>query len=74
MLINISLEHSQTAGRCPSGDASCMSQEISQERTWFSDEFQKVLLVDPHSHFNHLFAFPRFAVLPDYEVSILQSV
>ncbi|KAJ4397489.1 hypothetical protein N0V93_001718 [Gnomoniopsis smithogilvyi] len=27
----------------------------------------RVLLVDPHSHFNHLFAFPRFAVLPDYE-------
>ncbi|CAN8101561.1 unnamed protein product [Discula destructiva] len=27
----------------------------------------RVLLIDPHSHFNHLFAFPRFAVLPDYE-------
>lgn len=27
----------------------------------------QVLLIDPHSHFNHLFAFPRFAILPDYE-------
>lgn len=27
----------------------------------------RVLLIDPHSHFNHLFAFPRFAVLPGYE-------
>ncbi|POS81009.1 oxidoreductase [Diaporthe helianthi] len=27
----------------------------------------RVLLIDPHSHFNHLFAFPRFAILPDYE-------
>ncbi|ROW04893.1 hypothetical protein VMCG_04907 [Cytospora schulzeri] len=27
----------------------------------------RVLLIDPHSHFNHLFAFPRFAILPNYE-------
>ncbi|KAG8159998.1 hypothetical protein KVR01_010635 [Diaporthe batatas] len=27
----------------------------------------RVLLIDPHSHFNHLFAFPRFAILPDHE-------
>lgn len=26
-----------------------------------------MLLVDPHSHFHHLFAFPRFAVLPGHE-------
>ncbi|KAI8270676.1 hypothetical protein K4K58_008504 [Colletotrichum sp. SAR11_239] len=27
----------------------------------------QILLVEPHSHFHHLFAFPRFAVLPDHE-------
>lgn len=27
----------------------------------------RVLLVEPHSHFNHLFAFPRFAVHPSHE-------
>ncbi|PSR83422.1 hypothetical protein BD289DRAFT_370027 [Coniella lustricola] len=27
----------------------------------------RVLLIDPHSHFNHLFAFPRFSILPGYE-------
>ncbi|KAK1763883.1 hypothetical protein QBC33DRAFT_548801 [Phialemonium atrogriseum] len=27
----------------------------------------RVLLIEPHSHFHHLFAFPRFAILPDHE-------
>lgn len=27
----------------------------------------RVLLVEPHSHFQHLFAFPRFAVVPGLE-------
>ncbi|KAL7425019.1 hypothetical protein Q5752_000706 [Cryptotrichosporon argae] len=27
----------------------------------------RVLLVEPHSHFHHLFAFPRFAVVPTHE-------
>ncbi|KAM5347333.1 hypothetical protein ACJ41O_010338 [Fusarium nematophilum] len=27
----------------------------------------RVLLVEPHSHFHHLFAFPRFAVVPNHE-------
>ncbi|KAI1851390.1 hypothetical protein JX265_000376 [Neoarthrinium moseri] len=27
----------------------------------------RILLIEPHSHFHHLFAFPRFAVLPSYE-------
>ncbi|KAF3764201.1 hypothetical protein M406DRAFT_98575 [Cryphonectria parasitica EP155] len=27
----------------------------------------RVLLIDPHSHFHHLFAFPRFAILPGHE-------
>ncbi|ETS85423.1 hypothetical protein PFICI_03448 [Pestalotiopsis fici W106-1] len=27
----------------------------------------RILLVEPHSHFHHLFAFPRFAVLPSHE-------
>ncbi|CAM1502549.1 Fc.00g045330.m01.CDS01 [Cosmosporella sp. VM-42] len=27
----------------------------------------RVLLVEPHSHFHHLFAFPRFAVVPHHE-------
>ncbi|TGJ78336.1 hypothetical protein E0Z10_g10430 [Xylaria hypoxylon] len=27
----------------------------------------RVLLIEPHSHFHHLFAFPRFAITPTYE-------
>ncbi|KAK0725079.1 hypothetical protein B0H67DRAFT_569526 [Lasiosphaeris hirsuta] len=27
----------------------------------------RVLLIEPHSHFHHLFAFPRFAILPSHE-------
>ncbi|KXJ93400.1 hypothetical protein Micbo1qcDRAFT_232938 [Microdochium bolleyi] len=27
----------------------------------------RLLLVEPHSHFHHLFAFPRFALLPSHE-------
>ncbi|RGP77768.1 oxidoreductase [Fusarium longipes] len=27
----------------------------------------RVLLIEPHSHFHHLFAFPRFAVVPEHE-------
>ncbi|KAK2067303.1 hypothetical protein P8C59_001056 [Phyllachora maydis] len=27
----------------------------------------RVLLVEPHSHFHHLFAFPRFAIVPNQE-------
>ncbi|KAH8892831.1 FAD/NAD(P)-binding domain-containing protein [Thozetella sp. PMI_491] len=27
----------------------------------------RVLLIEPHSHFHHLFAFPRFAIVPNYE-------
>ncbi|KAF5003074.1 hypothetical protein FDECE_10355 [Fusarium decemcellulare] len=27
----------------------------------------RVLLVEPHSHFHHLFAFPRFAIVPNHE-------
>ncbi|KAJ1329818.1 apoptosis-inducing factor 2 [Microdochium nivale] len=27
----------------------------------------RLLLVEPHSHFHHLFAFPRFAILPNHE-------
>ncbi|KAJ3569691.1 hypothetical protein NPX13_g5998 [Xylaria arbuscula] len=27
----------------------------------------RVLLIEPHSHFHHLFAFPRFAIVPTYE-------
>ncbi|KAL2126878.1 hypothetical protein VTI74DRAFT_11687 [Chaetomium olivicolor] len=27
----------------------------------------RVLLVEPHSHFHHLFAFPRFAIAPGHE-------
>ncbi|KAL4884485.1 hypothetical protein BJY04DRAFT_182604 [Aspergillus karnatakaensis] len=27
----------------------------------------RVLLIEPHSHFHHLFAFPRFAILPGQE-------
>ncbi|KAI1741961.1 FAD/NAD(P)-binding domain-containing protein [Xylaria scruposa] len=27
----------------------------------------RVLLIEPHSHFHHLFAFPRFSILPTHE-------
>ncbi|TIC89998.1 Apoptosis-inducing factor-like protein A [Colletotrichum higginsianum] len=27
----------------------------------------RILLVEPHSHFHHLFVFPRFSVVPKYE-------
>ncbi|KAF7561635.1 hypothetical protein G7046_g2529 [Stylonectria norvegica] len=27
----------------------------------------RVLLIEPHSHFHHLFAFPRYAIVPDHE-------
>lgn len=27
----------------------------------------RVLLIEPHSHFNHLFVFPRFAIVPNHE-------
>ncbi|KAK2027552.1 FAD/NAD(P)-binding domain-containing protein [Colletotrichum zoysiae] len=27
----------------------------------------RILLVEPHTHFHHLFAFPRFSVLPKHE-------
>ncbi|KAH8652137.1 hypothetical protein BX600DRAFT_516211 [Xylariales sp. PMI_506] len=27
----------------------------------------RILMIEPHSHFNHLFAFPRFSVLPSHE-------
>ncbi|KAF4949227.1 hypothetical protein FSARC_13533 [Fusarium sarcochroum] len=27
----------------------------------------RVLLIEPHSHFHHLFAFPRFAIVPEHE-------
>ncbi|KAJ9144646.1 Oxidoreductase [Pleurostoma richardsiae] len=30
-------------------------------------ETHRLLLVEPHSHFHHLFAFPRFAIVPDHE-------
>lgn len=30
------------------------------------EDFQ-VILIEPNSHFMHLFAFPRFAVLPSHE-------
>ncbi|CAK9782267.1 FAD/NAD(P)-binding domain-containing protein [Cutaneotrichosporon oleaginosum] len=27
----------------------------------------RILLVEPHTHFHHLFAFPRYAILPSHE-------
>ncbi|KAK3951296.1 hypothetical protein QBC32DRAFT_325363 [Pseudoneurospora amorphoporcata] len=27
----------------------------------------RVVLIEPHTHFHHLFAFPRFAILPSHE-------
>ncbi|KAM0787304.1 hypothetical protein ACM66B_007080 [Microbotryomycetes sp. NB124-2] len=30
-------------------------------------ESHRVILLDKHSHFHHLFAFPRFAIVPEHE-------
>ncbi|GFZ51712.1 hypothetical protein JCM24511_09480 [Saitozyma sp. JCM 24511] len=30
-------------------------------------EMYRVLLIEPHTHFHHLFAFPRFAAVPKHE-------
>ncbi|KAK7429427.1 hypothetical protein QQZ08_004019 [Neonectria magnoliae] len=38
-----------------------------KELTTTLPKTHRVLLVEPHSHFHHLFAFPRFAILPSHE-------
>ncbi|OXG77339.1 oxidoreductase [Cryptococcus neoformans var. grubii Br795] len=46
---------------------SYVGSKAAQELAVILPPTHRVLLVEPHSHFHHLFAFPRFAVVPTYE-------
>ncbi|KAL4959053.1 NAD(P)/FAD-dependent oxidoreductase [Aspergillus stella-maris] len=46
---------------------SYVGKSTAQELARSLPTSHRVLLIEPHSHFHHLFAFPRFAVLPGHE-------
>ncbi|KAL3457988.1 hypothetical protein BJX64DRAFT_237690 [Aspergillus heterothallicus] len=46
---------------------SYVGKATAQELAKIIPETHRVLLIEPHSHFHHLFAFPRFAILPGNE-------
>ncbi|KAJ0422221.1 hypothetical protein BJY00DRAFT_280437 [Aspergillus carlsbadensis] len=46
---------------------SYVGKATAQELARIIPSTHRVLLVEPHSHFHHLFAFPRFAILPGHE-------
>ncbi|OKL64231.1 hypothetical protein UA08_00706 [Talaromyces atroroseus] len=46
---------------------SYVGRATAQELARVIPTTHRVLLIEPHSHFNHLFAFPRFAVVPGHE-------
>ncbi|KAL4950788.1 hypothetical protein BDW69DRAFT_196963 [Aspergillus filifer] len=46
---------------------SYVGKSTAQELARSLPPSHRVLLIEPHSHFHHLFAFPRFAVLPGHE-------
>ncbi|OJI79390.1 hypothetical protein ASPTUDRAFT_132079 [Aspergillus tubingensis CBS 134.48] len=46
---------------------SYVGKGVAQELARVVPSTHRVLLIEPHSHFHHLFAFPRFAVLPGHE-------
>ncbi|KIR26356.1 oxidoreductase [Cryptococcus deuterogattii LA55] len=46
---------------------SYVGSKAAQELAVVLPPTHRVLLVEPHSHFHHLFAFPRFAVVPTHE-------
>ncbi|KAF7158933.1 hypothetical protein CNMCM5623_004112 [Aspergillus felis] len=46
---------------------SYVGRATAQELARVIPETHRVLLIEPHSHFHHLFAFPRFAIVPGQE-------
>ncbi|KAL3454607.1 hypothetical protein BJX65DRAFT_260857 [Aspergillus insuetus] len=46
---------------------SYVGKATAQELAKIIPSTHRVLLIEPHSHFHHLFAFPRFAILPGHE-------
>ncbi|KAL4988173.1 hypothetical protein BDW68DRAFT_159572 [Aspergillus falconensis] len=46
---------------------SYVGKSTAQELARVVPNTHRVLLIEPHSHFHHLFAFPRFAILPGHE-------
>ncbi|BCS18860.1 NAD(P)/FAD-dependent oxidoreductase [Aspergillus puulaauensis] len=46
---------------------SYVGKSTAQELARVVPKTHRVLLIEPHSHFHHLFAFPRFAILPGHE-------
>ncbi|KAL4929166.1 NAD(P)/FAD-dependent oxidoreductase [Aspergillus undulatus] len=46
---------------------SYVGKSTAQELARVVPSTHRVLLIEPHSHFHHLFAFPRFAILPGHE-------
>ncbi|GIC84267.1 NAD(P)/FAD-dependent oxidoreductase [Aspergillus udagawae] len=46
---------------------SYVGRATAQELARVVPETHRVLLIEPHSHFHHLFAFPRFAIVPGQE-------
>ncbi|KAL2840370.1 hypothetical protein BJX68DRAFT_246743 [Aspergillus pseudodeflectus] len=46
---------------------SYVGKATAQELARIIPSTHRVLLIEPHSHFHHLFAFPRFAILPGHE-------
>ncbi|KAF7137102.1 hypothetical protein CNMCM5793_007115 [Aspergillus hiratsukae] len=46
---------------------SYVGRATAQELARVIPETYRVLLIEPHSHFHHLFAFPRFAIVPGQE-------
>ncbi|KAE8327295.1 hypothetical protein BDV39DRAFT_175743 [Aspergillus sergii] len=46
---------------------SYVGKTTAQELAQVVPNTHRVLLIEPHSHFHHLFAFPRFAIVPGQE-------
>ncbi|QKX63506.1 uncharacterized protein TRUGW13939_10677 [Talaromyces rugulosus] len=46
---------------------SYVGRTTAQELARVIPTTHRVLLLEPHSHFNHLFTFPRFSVIPGHE-------
>ncbi|KAL3476736.1 hypothetical protein BJX99DRAFT_227244 [Aspergillus californicus] len=46
---------------------SYVGKTTAQELARVVPNTHRILLIEPHSHFHHLFAFPRFAIVPGQE-------
>ncbi|KAL2815861.1 hypothetical protein BDW59DRAFT_153591 [Aspergillus cavernicola] len=46
---------------------SYVGKTTAQELARIVPNTHRILLIEPHSHFHHLFAFPRFAIVPGQE-------